>query len=99
MHQSLWGQRQRIGMKYGIYNSFVSRYLAANATRRVDLDSYTQSQSSGTTSRSPAQSPFKIDWGIELPTHVIFYDEMLAGSRREDVDVRMREAAGLPPVD
>lgn len=35
----------------------------------------------------------------ELPTHVIHYDEMLAGPRREDVDIRMREAAGLPPVD
>ncbi|MEP3784139.1 hypothetical protein [Ascidiaceihabitans sp.] len=66
MHPSRWGQLQRIGLKYGIYNSFVSRYLA-NHDR--------------------------------LPTHVIFYDEMLAGSRREDVDVRMREQRGLPPVD
>ena len=99
MHRSLWGKRHKIGMKYGIYNSFVSRYLAANATKPVNLSGYTQNQSSGTTSKSPAQSPFKIDWGVVLPTHVIFYDEMLAGFRREDVDVRMREAAGLPPVD
>jgi hypothetical protein len=66
MHQSMWGRDQQIGLKYGIYNSFVSRYLANHA---------------------------------ELPTHVIHYDEMLAGPRREDVDVRMREAVGLPPVD
>jgi hypothetical protein len=66
MHPSLWGRNQQIGFKYGIYNSFVSRYLRTHD---------------------------------RLPTHVIFYDEMLAGSRREDVDVRMREAAGLPPVD
>lgn len=66
MHPSMHGRRQRIGIKYGIYNSFVSRYLA-NHDR--------------------------------LPTHVIYYDEMLAGSRREDVDVQMREAAGLPSVD
>ncbi len=99
MHRSLWGKRQKIGMKYGIYNSFVSRYLAANATKPVNLSGYTQNQSSGTTSKSPAQSPFKIDWGVTLPDHVVLYDEMLAGFRREDVDVRVREAAGLPPVD
>jgi len=66
MHPSMWGRSQRIGFKYGIYNSFVSRYLASHD---------------------------------RLPTHVIFYDEMLAGSRREYVDVRMREQRGLPPVD
>jgi len=66
MLPSMRGRSQRIGFKYGIYNSFVSQYLENHA---------------------------------ELPTHVILYDEMLAGSRREDVDVRMREAAGLPPVD
>ncbi len=99
MHRSMWGKLQKIGMKYGIYNSFVSRYLAAKATKPVQLEGYSQNQSSGTTSRSPAQSPFKIDWGVELPTHVIYYDEMLAGYRREDVDVRIREKNGLPPVD
>lgn len=66
MHPSRRGRRQEIGFKYGVYNSFVSKYLRTHD---------------------------------RLPTHVIFYDEMLAGSRREDVDVRMREAAGLPPVD
>lgn len=66
MHRSKWGRDQQIGLKYGIYNSFVSRYLAHHA---------------------------------KLPAHVIYYDEMLAGSRREDVDVKMREAAELPPVD
>jgi len=99
MNRSMWGKRQKIGLKYGIYNSFVSRYLAAKATKQVNLQAYSQNQSSGTTSRSPAQSPFKIDWGVKLPTHVIFFDEMLAGPQREQVDVRLRESAGLPPVD
>lgn len=66
MHPSMWGRSQRIGFKYGIYNSFVSTYLQYHES---------------------------------LPTHVIFYDEMLTGHRREDVDVRMREHFGLPPVD
>jgi hypothetical protein len=63
LHPSAWRRTPRIGFKYGIYNSSVSRY------------------------------------GGALPTHIILYDEMLAGRTRGDVDVRMREAAGLMPVD
>lgn len=33
------------------------------------------------------------------PTLVAYYDEFSVGSRREDVDVRLREAAGARPVD
>lgn len=66
MHQTMWGRDQQIGMKYGIYQVFRSRYTNRNGP---------------------------------LPTQVVYYDEMLAGTRREDVDVRMREAARLPPVD
>jgi hypothetical protein len=63
MHEGMWGRPQRIGFKYGIYNSSLSRY----------------------------DGP--------LPTHVIYYDEMLVGPTRADVDVRKREQQGLPPVD
>lgn len=96
---SFRGRSQQIGFKYGIYNSWVSRYLAANATRPLPAESFSQRQTTGSVSRSPSGRPFEHDWGVRLPTHVIHYDEMLSGSRREDVDVRMREAAGLPPVD
>lgn len=99
MPASMQGKQQKIGFKYGIYNSYVSRYLAANATKPIPKKSFSQTHSNGATSKSPSSTPFKVDWGVKLPTHVIFYDEMLAGTRREDVDVRMREAAGLPPVD
>lgn len=97
--QRFEGQNPQIGMKYGIYNSFVSRYLSRHATRTVNTGSYTQSASPRGASSSPSARPFEVDWGVRLPTHVIHYDEMLAGPRREDVDVRMREARGLPPVD
>ena len=93
------GKKQKIGFKYGIYNSWVSRYLAANATKPIPNQGFAQKNSTGTTSKSASATPFKVDWGVKLPTHVIFYDEMLAGTRREDVDVRMREQRGLPPVD
>lgn len=90
---------QKIGLKYGIYSSFVSRYLSSNATKTVNLKGYTQKQSTGTTSKSPTPTPFKYDWGVKLPTHVIYYDEMRYGKTREQVDVRMLEAAGAKPVD
>lgn len=96
---SVRGRPQKIGFKYGIYNSYVSRYLSANATKPIPKSGFSQTHSTGVTSKSPSGTPFKIDWGVKLPTHVIFYDEMLAGTRREDVDVRMREKRGLPPVD
>lgn len=33
------------------------------------------------------------------PTMIVHYDEFLAGETREEVDTRLREAAGVPPVD
>jgi hypothetical protein len=92
-------QSQKIGLKYGIYSSFVSRYLSANATKPVNLETYTQKHATGSTSKSATPTPFKYDWGVKLPTHVIYYDEMRYGKTRADVDVRMREAAGERPVD
>lgn len=99
MPQKYATQRQKIGLKYGIYNSFISRYLAKNATRKVNAPAYGQTHSTGGRSKSPAQSPFKYNWGIRLPTHVIYYDEMRYGSSRVQVDVRMLEKAGAPAVD
>jgi hypothetical protein len=94
-----YGQRVEPYFKYGIYSSFVSRYLRPRATREVAFEESSSTYTNGRTSRNTVAFPFRYDWGVELPTHVIFYDELMAGSRREDVDVRMREATGLPPVD
>ena len=91
-------KKPKLGLKYGIYNSFVSRYLAARGKIPAEAKAYKQSHESGK-SKSPSPTPFKFDWGVELPTHVVFYDEMRYGSRREDVDVKMLEARGVPPVD
>jgi len=88
----------KLGLKYGIYNSFVSRYLAQHGRTPAAAKAYAQSHEGGK-SKSPSPTPFKFDWGVQLPTHVIYYDEMRYGSRREDVDVKMLEARGVPPVD
>ena len=76
----------------------MSRYLDAIKTKNVDLTAYKQNHSSGKP-KSPTGTPFKYDWGVKLPTHVIYYDEMRFGTRRDQVDVRMLEKAGVPPVD
>lgn len=41
----------------------------------------------------------KIKGNAPKPTMVVYYDEFLVGQRREDVDTRLRENAGLPPKD
>lgn len=92
-------QGLRLGMKYGIYNSFVSRYLASRATKPVAASSLSQANENGVVSRSPSLTPFEHDWGARLPTHVVYYDEMRFGASRDEVDIRIHEATGVPPLD
>lgn len=92
-------QGLKLGFKFGIYNSFVSRYLAANATKQVAASALSQVNENGVRSKSPSLTPFKHDWGVRLPGHVVYYDEMRFGTTRAEVDIRMHEATGVPPVD
>lgn len=83
--------RTEIRMRYGIYNSYVSRWLNANRTQSVSTTGFADYHAdSGGTNNSVAARPFDIDWGVELPTQVVFYDEVRIGRSREEVDVRMR---------
>lgn len=88
----------KLGLKYGLYSSFVSRYLAKHGKVPAGAAGMTQNHEGGK-SKSPSSTPFKYDWGVKLPTHVVFYDEFRYGTRREDVDVKILEARGVPPVD
>jgi len=83
--------RTEIRFRYGIYNSYVSRWLNDNKTRPVTTTGFTDFHAdSGGSNSSVAQRPFEIDWGVELPTQVVFYDQVRIGRSREDVDVRLR---------
>lgn len=84
-------QTERIYFKYGIYNSYVSRWLNDHKTQSVSANGWGDYHvDSGATNNSIAARPFEIDWGVELPTQVVYYDEVRIGRTREDVDVRLR---------
>ena len=79
--------------KYGIYNSYISRWFQRNATRRVDAEAFVDVHNdSGLVIQSATSRPYDYDWGVELPTQVVYYDEMRVGPTREDVDIRLIHA-------
>lgn len=79
--------------KYGIYNSYISRWFQRNATRRVDAEAFVDvHDDSGLVIQSATSRPYDYDWGVELPTQIVYYDAMNEGFKREDVDIRMQAA-------
>jgi hypothetical protein len=77
--------------KYGIYNSYISRWFQRNARRQVDAAAFVDlHEDSGLVIRSATNRPYDHDWGVELPTQVVFYDEVRVGFSREEVDLRLR---------
>ena len=89
---------------WGIYQFYVSRWLVRNAHDRGDLvrtlvaSPWIDLQNNKKVSSYTA-TPFKYDWGVELPTAIVYYDEVRMGSSRAAVDIRMIEAAGGAPID
>ena len=85
--------KSKVNFQYGIYNSFVSRWLNANKTKDVKVEGFTDYQeNSNTLVQSITGSPWDIDWGVKLPTQVVYYDEIRIGPTRESVDINMNEA-------
>ena len=46
------------------------------------------------TTDSVTNKPWEFDWGVKLPTQVVYYDEVRIGSSREEVDFNLNN-----PVD
>jgi hypothetical protein len=78
---------------YGIYNSFISRWFDENKTTNVESTRWLD-QHEGFVIGSTTNKPYDIDWGVKLPTHIVYFDEMRFGPSRESVDINMNE-----PVD
>ena len=78
----------KIYFSYGIYQAFVSRWLNKNKTKEVSGDvDLNWTTPSGNKLRSPDNTPFNEDWGIETPTAAIYYDAIRIGNSRDDVNI------------
>jgi hypothetical protein len=83
-------KHKAIRFQYGIYNSYVSRWLNANKTTDFKaMGFYDTHAQSGHTSFSMSAKPFDVDWGVKLPTQVLYYDEIRMGKTREEVDINI----------
>lgn len=83
-------KRLVINFRYGIYNSYVSRWLDENKTKNVVVKGFLDEHGeSGMVVNSVTNKPWNIDWGVELPTQVVYYDEVRVGATRESVDINM----------
>jgi len=84
----------KINFRYGIYNSYVSRWLDKWGTNSPNTEFLDKHGESGMVVKSATNKPWEFDWGVKLPTQVVYYDEVRVGPTRESVDINMNE-----PVD
>ena len=83
-----------INFRYGIYNSYVSRWLDEWGSKSLISSGFSDyHQDSGMIVNSIANKPWEFDWGIKLPTQVVYYDEVRIGPTRESVDINLNKAA------
>lgn len=88
-------KRVKINFRYGIYNSYASRWLDNHKTKDVNVEGFSDKHSdSRMVVESVTNKPWDIDWGVKLPTQVVYYDEVRVGPTRESVDIDMND-----PVD
>ncbi len=82
------GNGNNIAFKYGIYQTFISRWLDERKTKETsgDVDTEKWRRPSGKCCKSPDNTPFNEDWGIETPTAVMYYDGVSTGKTRDEVN-------------
>jgi hypothetical protein len=79
---------------WGIYNAYVSRWLDKNKTTDVAGKGYADYHAdSGATSSSVTDKPWEINWGVDFPTQVVYYDEIRFGSTKDSVDPAVNKKA------
>lgn len=85
----------RLNYSYGIYHNNVSQWLDYHKTKSPEnIKPYVEKESVFAPVKSIASSPFEHDWGVELPTRVVYYDEMKIGNTLESVQINQNK-----PVD
>ena len=93
-------KKNKINLRYGIYQIKLSEWFNKNKTKEPQgLEAYDEGELRGGSEHGEMKtitgSPFNYDWGIKLPTQVIYFDEMRVGSTKEEVDVSLNDE----PVD
>ena len=84
---------KKFSFRYGIYNSYVSRWLNENKTKEVKAKGFSDyHEQTGMIVNSVSNTPWDIDWGVKLPTQVVYYDEIRIGPTRESVDINMNDS-------
>jgi len=79
--------KKEVMFRYGIYQTFLSRWLDERKTKETSRDVKSDWLTpSGSVYKSPDNTPFNEDWGVEIPTAVMYYDEIKMGRSRNDVN-------------
>ena len=83
-------KKMRFNFRYGIYNSYVSLWLDEWGTKSPDTsDVEYRHRESGMVAKNVTNKPWEFDWGVKLPTQVVYYDEIRIGPTRESVDINL----------
>ena len=89
-------KKNKINLRYGIYQVKLSEWFNKNKTTEPQgLEVYDEGELRGGSEHGEMKtitgSPFNYDWGIKLPTQVIYFDEMRVSSTKEEVDVTLNK--------
>ena len=89
---------------YGYLRVWVNGELRCNYQGQVVSGQAAGARVAGPTDRRGIFTSYTERWtkafgAAPKPTLIAYYDEYLSGTSRADVDTRLREARGLPPVD
>jgi len=79
---------------WGIYNSYVSRWLDENKTKNPTVKGFVDKhKDSGIAPKSATNDPWSVDWGVDFPTQVVYYDEVRVGYSKDAVDINVNKKA------
>ena len=72
--------KQEINLRYGIYKWEIGKFLKYTGNKKVKFKTF--NQPNGYTN---IKYPFKYDWGKELMTTIMYYDEIRIGKKLQEV--------------
>ena len=86
------GNKGKMNLRYGIYRYNVGSWLMSH-NKNTPKDKKIIVDPDG--GEHAVHKPFKLDWEVQLPTLIIYYDEMRIGKTKDEVDISLQSK----PVD